>query len=452
MLVLSIITSGNFFSEGKIIYGGNPDLSITLGKRQGTVDVPITITSQEDYDKLTNDINNMPNVVENTIFPKIREYLLEHQNEIQNIYLEKINVSYDLQQNLLEIILITQPDFQNCDTEGCLHYKTSVHPSADQEISIINQIFLSVSVYSKVYVVENLLANLETWTMQRTVTLSDVTKKNLVENKKELSPATNIILNIERLYLSIFDDMVKVKAFSPPDPFNKQILVIDEVSKHAWWNATSSDSINSYTENDSPLKQFKTGVAAEDVVCKEGLQLIIKQVDYFPACVTPETYQKLIDREWGIWQGEMIRKTISIEKSQQIIITNNDSTIGQTFNKALLTINNVTSHTGNIENLPMKKGFITLVIDYSIKNIDNHPYSAHILFEGTVRGDTYPYQLIGGEFDTVLLPHETRNSYVAIQVVKDAKDVVLVIRDPMTQNVIWEVPVDHRLYHGRTTN
>ncbi|MGI0009649.1 MAG: hypothetical protein ACRD92_08520, partial [Nitrosopumilaceae archaeon] len=71
---------------------------------------------------------------------------------------------------------------------------------------------------------------------------------------------------------------------------------------------------------------------------------------------------------------------------------------------------------------------------------------AHLLFEGVVRGDTYPYQLIGGGFDTALLPHETRSSYVAIQVVNDARDVMLVIKDPMTQKIIWQVPVDLRLF------
>ncbi|MGI0009544.1 MAG: hypothetical protein ACRD92_07995, partial [Nitrosopumilaceae archaeon] len=157
---------------------------------------------------------------------------------------------------------------------------------------------------------------------------------------------------------------------------------------------------------DTKLVPWENVAVCESCSCPAGytLSLLVSNADV----------DKM--REFGYKISENL-KTISVEKSQQIIITNNDSTIGQTFNKAFLTINKVTIHSGNIEYLPVKKGFITLAVDYSIKNIDNHSYSAHLLFEGVVRGDTYPYQLIGGGFDTALLPHETRSSYVAIQVV-----------------------------------
>ncbi len=49
----------------------------------------------------------------------------------------------------------------------------------------------------------------------------------------------------------------------------------------------------------SPLTQFKTGVAAKDVQCKQGLQLVIKSEDGTPACVKPETMQRLIDLGWA---------------------------------------------------------------------------------------------------------------------------------------------------------
>lgn len=43
----------------------------------------------------------------------------------------------------------------------------------------------------------------------------------------------------------------------------------------------------------SPLKQFKSGVAAENVMCKENLQLVIKKFDGSPACVKPTSIQRL---------------------------------------------------------------------------------------------------------------------------------------------------------------
>src|SRR5438445_4729256 len=49
----------------------------------------------------------------------------------------------------------------------------------------------------------------------------------------------------------------------------------------------------------SPAMQLKSGILAQDVKCKSNLQLVIKSEDDFPACVKPETAQKLIKRGWA---------------------------------------------------------------------------------------------------------------------------------------------------------
>jgi len=49
----------------------------------------------------------------------------------------------------------------------------------------------------------------------------------------------------------------------------------------------------------SPRKQMDSGVNAEDVVCKEGLELIIKASSGSAACVKPSTAQVLIQRGWA---------------------------------------------------------------------------------------------------------------------------------------------------------
>ena len=49
----------------------------------------------------------------------------------------------------------------------------------------------------------------------------------------------------------------------------------------------------------SPLKQMDSGVNAEDVVCKDGLELIIKASNGSAACVKPSTAQVLIERGWA---------------------------------------------------------------------------------------------------------------------------------------------------------
>ena len=48
----------------------------------------------------------------------------------------------------------------------------------------------------------------------------------------------------------------------------------------------------------SPLKQLKSGVLAKDITCNQGFRLILKAEDGSPACVKPDTAQKLMEKGW----------------------------------------------------------------------------------------------------------------------------------------------------------
>lgn len=51
---------------------------------------------------------------------------------------------------------------------------------------------------------------------------------------------------------------------------------------------------------ESPLKQFKSGIKAEEVQCKfDYLTLVVKISDGSPACVKESSVQKLIERGWA---------------------------------------------------------------------------------------------------------------------------------------------------------
>ncbi|MHB8602597.1 MAG: Hint domain-containing protein [Nitrosotalea sp.] len=63
--------------------------------------------------------------------------------------------------------------------------------------------------------------------------------------------------------------------------------------------AISNQSKETTPSISSPLKQFKSGIAAQDVTCNNGLQLVIKSEDNSPACVTPDTASKLVIRGWA---------------------------------------------------------------------------------------------------------------------------------------------------------
>lgn len=47
-----------------------------------------------------------------------------------------------------------------------------------------------------------------------------------------------------------------------------------------------------------PLHQLKNGISAYDVKCKQTLELVIKKSDHSPACVKPQTAQRLVERGW----------------------------------------------------------------------------------------------------------------------------------------------------------
>lgn len=51
---------------------------------------------------------------------------------------------------------------------------------------------------------------------------------------------------------------------------------------------------------DSPLKQFKSGVSINDTKCSDDLRLVIKSSNSSPACVKPETVNKLLLRGWAL--------------------------------------------------------------------------------------------------------------------------------------------------------
>ena len=51
----------------------------------------------------------------------------------------------------------------------------------------------------------------------------------------------------------------------------------------------------------SPLKQFKSGVAVKDIQCKQGLQLVIKADDGSPACMKESSIVRLEAYHWTSW-------------------------------------------------------------------------------------------------------------------------------------------------------
>ena len=99
----------------------------------------------------------------------------------------------------------------------------------------------------------------------------------------------------ENLALQTFDGYyIRLLEVKPYPPFSTHNIQPDE-----YVISLFVAEVEDVIPIDPPLKQFKSGIDAKDVVCKEGLQLVIKSKDGSPACVKPATASKLVKQGWA---------------------------------------------------------------------------------------------------------------------------------------------------------
>lgn len=97
-----------------------------------------------------------------------------------------------------------------------------------------------------------------------------------------------------------------IATFSDPSDPNNEIssgMVLAAVSAYhpSVDNLKNSESELLSSEEIPSLKmQEKSSIAPLDIICREGLQKIFKSSDKSPACVKPQTIEKLIQRGWTL--------------------------------------------------------------------------------------------------------------------------------------------------------
>ena len=96
--------------------------------------------------------------------------------------------------------------------------------------------------------------------------------------------------------------------------------------KSAWNDSItiSIESSNVLKENDqyiSPLKQYKSGIRYHDIQCKDGLELVGKSTNGTPACVKPQSVEKLVQRWWATSD-----RTYELVNPQTYLITKDEKT------------------------------------------------------------------------------------------------------------------------------
>ncbi|MDC8452098.1 MAG: hypothetical protein LV477_04205 [Candidatus Nitrosotalea sp.] len=148
----------------------------------------------------------------------------------------------------------------------------------------------------------------------------------------------------------------------------------------------------------SPLKQFKSGIDTQDVKCRKDLMLVIKTTDGSPACVKPDTVQKLIERGWARDQLQQKSENIATNYSSALKLSlSTNSTIIQSGHaigitlsldntrSSLLNLNSQNNwpiqglDSGGCSWLPM--GIAILDGYYTAQNMsDGHPMLLHFLY------------------------------------------------------------------------
>lgn len=102
-------------------------------------------------------------------------------------------------------------------------------------------------------------------------------------------------------FTSITPDGTKVLyATNPSEPYKffgikAGIYAINLINGS---NMTPSSIMQPMLIIESPLKQFVSGIAAKDVKCKQGLELLMKSHDNMPACVKSTSTQRLLEQGW----------------------------------------------------------------------------------------------------------------------------------------------------------
>ncbi|MHB8602698.1 MAG: hypothetical protein ACYC6W_01510 [Nitrosotalea sp.] len=183
----------------------------------------------------------------------------------------------------------------------------------------------------------------------------------------------------------------------------------------------------------TPLKQFKSGIAANDVKCKEGLHLMIEAEDGSPACVETKDAVHLFELGWTKQIHYYIDKQIShdVYSYMQPKVTLPDYSYDGMDKDGIVTINNETYYqtTFNytVDNLPkavyMKFQNITFVFPDGILNTPGgsfasldvkFPDGSEEVYGGTVAFSDGVTGLAGISIPTMYGPSITKNSIIVL--------------------------------------
>lgn len=124
----------------------------------------------------------------------------------------------------------------------------------------------------------------------------------VIVNGYELLIDSDYFLDVEECFYKFSipfsnDSMVEIAFAHIPEP--EPFISEDIPQRCAEKTIVTDSSIKVNLSYMSPLKQYKEGIKASEVICRENLNLILKSTDNSPVCVKPVTKSKLIERGWA---------------------------------------------------------------------------------------------------------------------------------------------------------
>jgi len=120
--------------------------------------------------------------------------------------------------------------------------------------------------------------------------------KNIIGDKSLFSLNRNLKLRDYSLLLSFF----------------VTLMIVSSIQTHVLAYGLDDDSANDLEKKTpemikpdaiqkiiSPRKQIEHGVPALGILCNDGFKLILKASNGLPACVKPDSIEKLVERGWA---------------------------------------------------------------------------------------------------------------------------------------------------------
>lgn len=135
--------------------------------------------------------------------------------------------------------------------------------------------------------------------------------------------------------LYLFDDdekySVSIKANLPLEEILKIAASIPQVSsdhdESRMTNTKRIEDANQLEQFLSPLKQFKSGTAFDEIQCNDGKFIAFKIDNSKPACVSLETLHELISREWAFPHASQGGKGIDANSTKEYSRTCGDDQV-----------------------------------------------------------------------------------------------------------------------------